>query len=37
MRLATTQGQDRVAGRDLIREGTLAEFEKNPAIPASTK
>jgi MoCo/4Fe-4S cofactor protein with predicted Tat translocation signal len=28
--LATTQGQDRVAGRDLIHEGTLAEFQKNP-------
>jgi MoCo/4Fe-4S cofactor protein with predicted Tat translocation signal len=28
--LATTQGHDRVAGRDLIREGTLAEYQKNP-------
>ena len=32
LRLATTQGHDRVAGRDLIREGTLADFEKNPAF-----
>jgi MoCo/4Fe-4S cofactor protein with predicted Tat translocation signal len=30
LRLATTQGHDRVAGRDLIREGTLAEYQKNP-------
>ena len=29
-RLATTQGQDRVTGRDLIREGSLADFQKNP-------
>ncbi len=29
-RLATTQGHDRVAGRDLIREGSLADFKKNP-------
>jgi molybdopterin-containing oxidoreductase family iron-sulfur binding subunit len=28
--LATTQGQDRVLGRDLIDEGTLAEYQKNP-------
>jgi Fe-S-cluster-containing dehydrogenase component len=28
--LATTQGHDRVAGRDLIHEGTLAEYQKNP-------
>lgn len=30
LRLATTQGHDRVAGRDLIDEGTLAEYQKNP-------
>jgi MoCo/4Fe-4S cofactor protein with predicted Tat translocation signal len=30
LRLATVQGHDRIAGRDLIHEGTLAEFEKNP-------
>jgi molybdopterin-containing oxidoreductase family iron-sulfur binding subunit len=30
LRLATTQGHDRVAGRDLIHEGTLAEYRKNP-------
>jgi MoCo/4Fe-4S cofactor protein with predicted Tat translocation signal len=30
LRLATTQGHDRVAGRDLIHEGTLADFQKNP-------
>src|SRR5206468_4057109 len=30
LRLATTQGHDRVAGRDLIHEGTLAEYQKNP-------
>ena len=29
-RLATTQGHDRVAGRDLIHEGTLADYQKNP-------
>ncbi|HEY7298311.1 MAG TPA: TAT-variant-translocated molybdopterin oxidoreductase [Xanthobacteraceae bacterium] len=29
-RLATTQGQDRVLGRDLIREGTLDQFNDNP-------
>ncbi len=28
--LATTQGHDRIAGRDLIREGTLAEFLADP-------
>jgi molybdopterin-containing oxidoreductase family iron-sulfur binding subunit len=31
-RLATTQGHDRVAGRDLIHEGTLAEYQKNPSF-----
>src|SRR5205814_2060028 len=30
LRLATTQGHDRVAGHDLIHEGTLAEYQKNP-------
>jgi MoCo/4Fe-4S cofactor protein with predicted Tat translocation signal len=30
IRLATTQGHDRIAGRDLIREGTLADYRKNP-------
>jgi molybdopterin-containing oxidoreductase family iron-sulfur binding subunit len=30
LRLATTQGHDRVAGRDLIHEGTLAEYQMNP-------
>jgi MoCo/4Fe-4S cofactor protein with predicted Tat translocation signal len=29
-RLATTQGHDRIAGRDLIHEGTLADFQANP-------
>ena len=29
-RLATTQSQDRVMGRDLIREGDLAQFNSNP-------
>ena len=29
LRLATTQGHDRVAGRDLIREGTLADYRKD--------
>ncbi len=28
--LATVQGHDRVAGRDLIREGALADFQKHP-------
>jgi len=30
-RLATTQHQDRVLGRDLIQEGTLDQFNSNPA------
>ena len=30
--LATVQHHDMVAGRDLIREGTLADFLKNPAF-----
>ena len=29
-RLATTQHQDRVLGRDLIQEGTLDQFNRNP-------
>jgi molybdopterin-containing oxidoreductase family iron-sulfur binding subunit len=29
-RLATTQGQDRVLGRDLVREGTLQQFTDDP-------
>ena len=29
LRLATVQGHDRVAGRDLIHEGTLAQFHKD--------
>lgn len=28
--LATTQGQDRVLGRDLIREGDLDQFNSHP-------
>jgi MoCo/4Fe-4S cofactor protein with predicted Tat translocation signal len=28
-KLATTQGQDRVLGRDLVREGTLQQFNEN--------
>ena len=30
LRLATTQGHDRVAGRDLIQQGTLADYQENP-------
>jgi molybdopterin-containing oxidoreductase family iron-sulfur binding subunit len=30
MQLASVQGHDRVAGRDLIREGELAEYDVNP-------
>jgi MoCo/4Fe-4S cofactor protein with predicted Tat translocation signal len=29
-RLASVQGHDRVAGRDLVHEGTLADYQKNP-------
>jgi MoCo/4Fe-4S cofactor protein with predicted Tat translocation signal len=29
LKLATTQGHDRVAGRDLIREGTLADYQRD--------
>ncbi len=31
-RLATIQGHDRIAGRDLIREGTLAQFREDPSF-----
>ncbi len=34
LRLATVQGHDRIAGRDLVHEGTLAEFEQNPRFLA---
>ncbi|HEY3911565.1 MAG TPA: TAT-variant-translocated molybdopterin oxidoreductase [Stellaceae bacterium] len=30
LRLATVQQHDRIAGRDLVHEGTLADFVKNP-------
>jgi MoCo/4Fe-4S cofactor protein with predicted Tat translocation signal len=30
-RLATTQGQDRILGRDLIREASLEQFKSDPA------
>src|SRR5205807_6154120 len=30
LRLASVQGHDHIAGRDLIKEGTLAEFQRNP-------
>jgi MoCo/4Fe-4S cofactor protein with predicted Tat translocation signal len=30
LRLATTQAQNRVAGRDLIHEGALMEYQQNP-------
>jgi len=33
LRLATTQGHDRVAGRDLVHEATLAEFRQHPQSP----
>jgi molybdopterin-containing oxidoreductase family iron-sulfur binding subunit len=32
VRLATTQGHDRVAGRDLVREAALEDFQKNPNV-----
>ena len=35
LRLATVQGHDRVAGRDLVKEGTLADFQQNPNFLAS--
>ena len=31
-KLATTQHHDRVAGRDLIREGSLADYRKDPSF-----
>ena len=31
-RLATTQGQDRVAGRDLIREGDARRIQRDPRL-----
>jgi molybdopterin-containing oxidoreductase family iron-sulfur binding subunit len=34
--LATTQGQDRVLGRDLIREASLEQFKGSPASAAKT-
>jgi MoCo/4Fe-4S cofactor protein with predicted Tat translocation signal len=37
LRLATTQGHDRVAGRDLIHEGTLAEYQQNPHFLAQER
>jgi MoCo/4Fe-4S cofactor protein with predicted Tat translocation signal len=36
-RLASVQGHDRVAGRDLIREGTLVEFQKSSRFLAQKK
>jgi molybdopterin-containing oxidoreductase family iron-sulfur binding subunit len=36
-RLATTQSQDRVLGRDLVREGDLSAFEANPQSIVQTK
>ena len=37
-RLATTQSQDRILGRDLIREGDLTQFKENPeSIVKKTK
>jgi MoCo/4Fe-4S cofactor protein with predicted Tat translocation signal len=35
LRLASVQGHDRVAGRDLVKEGSLAEFQQNPKFLAS--
>src|SRR5207248_7052837 len=35
LRLATVQGHDRIAGRDLVKEGTFAEFRQNPSFLAS--
>ncbi len=36
-RLATTQHQDRVEGRDLIQEGTLEQFNSNPQSIVTNK
>jgi Fe-S-cluster-containing dehydrogenase component len=35
LRLATVQGHDRIAGRDLVKEGSFDEFRRNPAFVAS--
>jgi molybdopterin-containing oxidoreductase family iron-sulfur binding subunit len=35
LRLATVQGHDRIAGRDLVKEGSFAEYQQNPAFLAS--
>jgi molybdopterin-containing oxidoreductase family iron-sulfur binding subunit len=37
VQLATVQGHDRVAGRDLIREGTLAQYLKDPKFTEQQK
>jgi Fe-S-cluster-containing dehydrogenase component/anaerobic selenocysteine-containing dehydrogenase len=34
-RLATVQGHDRIAGRDLVKDGSFDEFRRNPAFLAS--
>ena len=34
LRLASVQGHDRVAGRNLVHEGTLADFNNNPRFLA---
>ena len=34
-RLATVQGHDRIAGRDLVKEGSFAEYQQNPTFLAS--
>jgi MoCo/4Fe-4S cofactor protein with predicted Tat translocation signal len=34
-RLATVQGHDRIAGRDLVKEGSFAEYQQNPTLLAS--
>ena len=36
-RLAGVQGHDRVAGQDLVREGLLAEYQKNPHFLETAK
>jgi molybdopterin-containing oxidoreductase family iron-sulfur binding subunit len=35
LRLASVQGHDRIAGRDLVKEGSFDEFRRNPAFLAS--
>ena len=32
LRLVSVQGHDRIAGHDLIREGSFAEFQRNPTF-----